>query len=389
MIPVAEALERLLSLVAPLPAEEVALDRAAGRVLARPLEALRDQPPFAASVMDGYAVAADEVRPGAAFTLIGTAAAGHPFGGAVGPGQAVRIFTGAPVPEGATRVVIQEDAGRDGERIVLGGRLDPETYIRPAGADFRAGQALAPRRLGPADIALLAAMNHGLIPVVRRPVVALIATGDELVQPGEEPGPGQIIASNTYGLAAMIRAAGAEARLLPIARDTETSLATAFRLAEGADLIVTIGGASEGDRDLVAGVAAGLGMERSFYKVAMRPGKPLMAGRIGAAAMLGLPGNPVSAMVCGTVFLIPMLDRMLGLPAGPRARRSVRLAAALGPNGPREHYMRARIDGDRITAAERQDSALLSVLAEANALLVRPPHDPARAAGDSVEAIAL
>jgi molybdopterin molybdotransferase len=187
----------------------------------------------------------------------------------------------------------------------------------------------------------------------------------------------------------MIRAAGAEARLLPIARDTEASLATAFRLAEGADLIVTIGGASEGDHDLVAGVAAGLGMERSFYKVAMRPGKPLMAGRIGAAAMLGLPGNPVSAMVCGTVFLVPMLDRMLGLPAGPRARRSVRLAAALGPNGPREHYMRARIDGDRITAAERQDSALLSVLAEANALLVRPPHDRARAAGDSVEAIAL
>lgn len=389
MIPVAEALERLLALVAPLPAEDVALDRAAGRVLARPLEARRDQPPFAASVMDGYAVVAEEVRPGARFTVIGEAAAGHPFGGAVGPGQAVRIFTGAPVPEGATRVVIQEDARREGDGITLRDRLDPETYVRPAGADFRAGQMVTPHRLGPADIALLAAMNHGLIPVIRRPVVALIATGDELVQPGESPGAGQIIASNTYGLAAMVRAAGAEARLLPIARDTEASLATAFRLAGDTDLIVTVGGASEGDHDLVGRVAEGLGMERSFYKVAMRPGKPLMAGRMGAAAMLGLPGNPVSAMVCGTVFLIPMLDRMLGLPAGPPARRSLRLAAPVGPNGPREHYMRARIDGDRITAAERQDSALLSVLAEANALLIRPPHDPARAAGDSVEAIPL
>ena len=191
-----------------------------------------------------------------------------------------------------------------------------------------------------------------MCPVARRPVVALIATGDELVQPGDDPGPGQIIASNSYGLAAMFRAAGAEVRLLPIARDSEASLATAFRLAEGADLIVTIGGASVGDHDLVGQVAADLGMERAFWKVAMRPGKPLMAGRLGSAAMVGLPGNPVSAMVCGTIFILPMLDAMQGLPAGPRPAPPLRLAAPLGANGPREHYMRATVDGEGITAVE-------------------------------------
>jgi molybdopterin molybdotransferase len=286
-------------------------------------------------------------------------------------------------------VVIQEDVTRDGDRITLKDRLDTETYIRAPGADFRKGQIVSPRRLTPADVALLAAMNHAVVPVTRRPVVALIATGDELVQPGETPGPGQIIASNAIGLAAMFRAAGAEARLLPIARDTETSLTTAFRLAAGADLIVTIGGASVGDHDLVAPVAEALGMKRAFYKVAMRPGKPLMAGRLGASAMVGLPGNPVSAMVCGAIFILPMLDAMQGLPPGPRPRQEARLAAPLAPNGPREHYMRARLDRGRIAAAERQDSALLSVLADANALLVRPPNDPARAVGDTVDAILL
>lgn len=388
MISVAEALEHLFALASPLPAEEVGLLEAAGRVLARPVAAQRDQPPFPAAAMDGYAVNG-AATPGAAFTVIGEAAAGRAFGGSVGPGQAVRIFTGAPVPDGADRVVIQEDVRRDGDRIVLGDRPEAESNIRPAGNDFRAGHQMSPRRLHPADVALLAAMGHGTVPVTRRPAVALIATGDELVTPGETPGPGQITASNSYGLAALFRAAGAEVRLLPIARDTEASLTTALRMAEGADLIVTIGGASVGDHDIVAPVAEKLGMERAFYRVAMRPGKPLMAGRLRESTLVGLPGNPVSAMVCGTIFILPMLEAMQGLPARPRPRQHAALTQAMPPNGPREHYMRAMLEGGRITPAARQDSSLLSVLAGANALLVRPPDDPARQAGETVEVIPL
>jgi molybdopterin molybdotransferase len=287
-------------------------------------------------------------------------------------------------------VVIQEDTERDGDHVLVKPGLDAETHIRAAGSDFRTGAEVAPRRLAPADVALLAAMNHAAVPVTRRPVVALIPTGDELVQPGEDPGPGQIVASNPYGLAALFREAGAQVRILPIARDTLASLATALELAAGADLTVTIGGASVGDHDLVAQAARARGMEPAFWKVAMRPGKPLMAGRLpDGSAMVGLPGNPVSSMVCGTIFILPMLTRMLGLPAGPLPRRPAFLAAPLAANGPREHYMRARLDGDRIAAAPRQDSALLSVLAAANALLVRPPNDPARAPGEAVECIPL
>jgi molybdopterin molybdotransferase len=280
---------------------------------------------------------------------------------------------------------MQEDARRDGDAITLGDRIGPGSNIRPAGGDFRAGHAMdAPRRLRPADIALLAAMNAGTVPVQRRPEVALIATGDELVMPGEAPGPDQIVASNTFGLKAMLEARGAHARMLPIARDTRASLETVLGLAEGADLIVTIGGASVGDHDVIARLGPELGLERAFYKVAMRPGKPLMAGRLGAAAMIGLPGNPVSAMVCGQVFVAPMIDAMLGLGARPAPRATARLAAPLPANGPREHYMRARLSEDGITAEDRQDSSLLSILAQSDALLVRPPDDPARAPGETV-----
>ena len=283
MISVAEALDRLFALVAPLGVEEVPLAEAACRVLARDVAANRDQPPFAASAMDGYAIA-DDPTPGTRLRVTGEAAAGHGHPDPVGPGEAVRIFTGAPVPEGATTVVMQEDVTRDGDAITLGDRIGPGTNIRPAGGDFRAGQVMdAPRRLRPADLALLAAMNIGTVPVRRRPEVALIATGDELVMPGEAPGPDQIIASNTFGLKAMLEARGARARMLPIARDTRASLETVLDLAEGADLIVTIGGASVGDHDVIARLGPELGLERAFYKVAMRPGKPLMAG---ASAML-------------------------------------------------------------------------------------------------------
>ena len=390
MIPVDDALAALFALATPLPTENVPLIAASGRVLAQTVTARRDQPPFAASAMDGYAVAGDAVRPGATFRVIGTAAAGHGFGGTARTGETVRIFTGAPLPAGADRVVIQEDVDRVGDTITLNARLDPAAHVRPKGADFTAGAAMtAPRLLTAADIALLAAMNIAQVPVTRRPVVALIATGDELVPPGDSPGPDQIIASNSYGLYAMLTALGASPRLLPIARDNRAALEQVFALTAGADMIVTSGGASVGDHDLVGAVAQDLGLERAFYKIAMRPGKPLMAGRLNGAAMVGLPGNPVSAMVCATVFLAPMIRVMLGLPATPAPRRPLPLAAPLGANGPREHYMRAQVKDGSVTAFARQDSALLGVLAEANALLVRPPHDTARQTGDLVAVIDL
>lgn len=390
MITVDAALDHLFSLVSPLGTEEVPLAQASGRVLAAEAVARRDQPPFAASAMDGYAVQAQEVTPGARFSVIGEAAAGHGFDGTVGPGQAARIFTGAPVPQGADRVVIQEDVTREGGVITLSDTIDAGTHIRPKGADFAVGdRQAAPKILTPADIALLAAMNIPVVTVSRKPEVVLISTGDELVMPGEDPGPDQIIASNTFGLKAMLDGMGARARILPIARDNRASLETAFDLAEGADLVVTIGGASVGDHDLVGAVAEDLGMQRAFYKVAMRPGKPLMAGRMGQAAMVGLPGNPVSAMVCGHVFLGPMIRLMLGLGAGRSPRLTARLARDMDAGGPREHYMRAQVEDGTIEPAPRQDSALLSVLAQANALMIRPAGDGARKAGDVMDYIKI
>lgn len=388
MIPVSEALNHLFALAQPLPAARVPLIEAAGRVLAAPVTARRDQPPFPASAMDGYAV--PEAAPGQSFAVIGKSAAGARFDGSVRSGEAVRIFTGAPVPEGATRIVIQEDVTRDGDVITLKDSLDENAYIRPAGTDFRDGQTVdAGRRLSPQDVALLAAMDIAEVPVTRRPRVALISTGDELVMPGDTPGADQIIASNTYGLHALLRDLGAEPRILPIARDTVESLTHAFSLVDDSDLVITIGGASVGDHDLVAQVAAELGMERAFHKVAMRPGKPLMSGRLNEAMMIGLPGNPVSAMVCGHVFVAPVIRAMLGLGQHPAPRLSARLAAPVDANGKREHYMRAQVSADGITALDRQDSSLLSVLGMANALLIRPVGDPARQAGDRVEYLPL
>ena len=390
MITVAEAHALLAGLVAPLEMEQVPLAEAHGRVLARDISAGRDQPPFAASSMDGYAIKAAEAELHAMFRVVGESAAGPRFSGALGAGQAVRIFTGAPVPEGADFVVIQENVSAKGDLITITDGPGAKSNIRPAGVDFRKGMTLAaPRLLRPADIALLAAMNHDRVPVTRRPKVALIATGDELVMPGERPGADQIIASNTFGLQAMLAEAGAQPRLLPVARDSHASLATAFDLAQGADLVITVGGASVGDHDLVGEVAAGLGMERAFYKVAMRPGKPLMAGRLAGAAMVGLPGNPVSAMVCGYLFILPMIRAMLGLGADLPALKQARLNAALERNGPREHYLRARVEADRVTAFDNQDSSLLTVLSEANALLVRPADDGPRAAGEMVNYLPL
>lgn len=390
MICVDAALSHLFALVTPLPGEEVSLSKAMGRVLAQDVHATRDQPPFAASAMDGYAVNAQAVKPRQTFDVIGEAAAGHAWQGTVGRSQAVRIFTGAPLPEGTNHVIIQENVTRQGDTITLDDSANDTPYVRPAGADFKSGDRIAaPRLLGPSDIALLAAMNIATVPVTRRPTVAIIATGDELVQPGEAPGPDQIIASNSYGLAALIAGLGAQPRLLPIARDNHASLSLAFDLAADADLIVTIGGASVGDHDLVGDVAADKGMDRAFYKVAMRPGKPLMAGKLGSATMIGLPGNPVSAMVCGHVFIAPVIRKMLGLGAHPAPREMHPLVKDTPANGPREHYMRAHLGRDGVTIFDRQDSALLTVLADANCLAVRPVNDPVRKQGDHIAIIRL
>ncbi|WP_412562893.1 gephyrin-like molybdotransferase Glp [Thalassobius sp. MITS945101] len=382
MISVEEALANLFALVRPLDSERVPLVEAAGRVLAEDAVARRTQPPFAAAAMDGYAVHRDWLQLGASFDVIGEAAAGQAFNGPVSKGEAIRIFTGAPVPDGDFFVVIQEDIDRSGDRITIARDPGKGDNIRPAGGDFQTGDMLrAPRVISPADVALLASMNIPTVTVAKRPDVALISTGNELVMPGETPGPDQIIASNTFGLKALLDRHGALTKILPIARDDSDSLKTAFALAEGADLVVTIGGASVGDHDLVAPVSAELGMDRSFYKVKMRPGKPLMAGRLGDMMMVGLPGNPVSAMVCGEIFLQPLIRAMLGLPAEPRARKQAVLAEEIAANGPREHYMRARLDDGKLHVFDNQDSSILTVLSQANALLVRPVSDPPKQAG--------
>ena len=388
MISVDEALSRCFALTRALDTETVPLRAALGRVMPQPARARLTQPPFPASAMDGYALQGDPA-PGDSFTVIGEAGAGHAFPGTLGPGQAVRIFTGAPVPDGATRVVIQEDVERHGSTITLRPNADQGTHIRPAGQDFRLGDALSPRRLRANDLALLASMNHPEVTVTRRPVVAIIPTGDELVMPGEAPRADQIIASNSYALAALAEAEGAEARLLPIARDTEEELFTVLSMADGADLVVTIGGASVGDHDLVGRVAESMGMERAFYKIAMRPGKPLMAGRLRGTPMLGLPGNPVSSIVCGHLFMLPMIRAMLGLGQhAPTTRRAV-LAQDTPANGPRTHYMRARLSPGpglpRITPFDRQDSALLTILTEADALMIHDKNGPALPAGTEVD----
>ena len=395
LLPVSDALARILRLVTPMRTEDVALDQAAGRVLRADAVAARNQPPFAASAMDGYAVRAGDAVVGAKLALIGISAAGEGFDGKLGPGQAVRIFTGAPVPEGADGILIQENAESADGMVEVRERVEPWAYIRPKAMDFAEGfQLTAPRRLTGRECALIAAMNLARVTVSRRPVVALIPTGDELIRPGETPGPDQIVSTNDIGLGAMLRAAGAEPLPCPIARDNRDSLLAALEAAKDADFIVTLGGASVGDHDLVAEVFGDAGLETDFYKIAMRPGKPLMAGKIGGRVMLGLPGNPVSAMVCGEVFLKPALDAALGLPAGPRETRPAFTSHDLPANGPRAHYMRAMlsmaIDGTmRAEVAENQDSSLVTTLARANGLVVRAPHAPALPAGSQVAYIPL
>lgn len=389
MIPHEEAQAKVLALVSPLSLETVPLREAAGRVLAEPVRAERDQPPFDASVMDGYAITSPDRQAGAQLRVIGEAGAGHAHAGRLSSGEALRIFTGAPMPAGADAVVPQEDTRRDGMQVTLID-VDPATsYIRPRGGDFAVGTALAaPRRLSSADLALIAAMNHAEVRVHRRPVVAIVATGDELVMPGEPPRPDQIVSANSYALAAMIEAEGGIARILPLARDDFDALRTVLDLTTGADMIVTIGGASVGDHDLMSQRGEDLGLQLEFHRIALRPGKPLMAGRRGNVPLLGLPGNPASAMVCAALFLLPMLRAMQGQPDPLPRPRTARLARDVAANGKRAHFMRARLEEAEplplLHPAESQDSSLIAVLSSSNALLFRPIDDAERKAGETV-----
>lgn len=390
MISVDEARGLVLALARPPRPEDIAVQDALGRALLAPAVAQLTQPPFDASAMDGYALRSVDL-PGPV-QVIGTAAAGVPYQGETPPGTAIRIFTGAPVPAGYDRVVMQEIVTRDSDRITVAD-VGENLNIRLQGNDFSKGAAFCPARaLRASDLGLIAAMNVAQLTVARRPRVAVLAGGDELVTPGTMPAAGQIISSNDIAIAALARDVGAEATILPLARDTENSLRARFAAAEGADLIVTIGGASVGDHDLIAKVSADLGMARSFYKLAMRPGKPLMAGRMGDAAMLGLPGNPVSAIVCAKLFMQPLLRAMQGLPPGPDLGWAV-LARDLPPEGDRQHYHRAcLIHGAGLPGIDPftdQDSARLWLLAEADALMIRPAGDPARKAGEQVSFLSL
>ncbi len=394
MITVEEALAKVLDLFTPLDVEIIPIAEAGGRILARDVAATHNQPPFASSAMDGYAVIAADIHTAAVLTVIGESAAGSRFDGDIASGQAVRIFTGAPVPTSAGKILIQEDCTRDGDTITVSDSIDTAAYVRPAGGDFAIGDTLsAPLHIGPNEISLLAAMNIHAIPVRRKPIIALVATGDELVYPGSALGPDNIVSSNNFGLKTMVEAAGAEARILPIARDNEPALRTVLDLCEGADVIVTLGGASVGDHDLIGKMAQGSDMNTSFYKVAMRPGKPLMAGQYNGTPLIGLPGNPVSSIVCGHVFLRPAINAMLGLEAKALPREIATLGQDIGKNGPRAHYMRAcleLIDGvPTCKPFDRQDSSLLSVLAKANCLMVRPANESAKETGDTVEVIRL
>lgn len=397
MIPVAEALSRILAAFTPLPAETVALPDALGRVLAADVTARLTQPPAAVSAMDGYAVRAEDVATvPVVLRRIGEAPAGGAFPGAVGPGEAVRIFTGAPLPAGADAIVIQEDTSADGDRVTVNEPASAGRFIRPGGLDFRSGDIglRAGRVVTARDIGLAAAMNVPWLPVHRRPRVAVLATGNEIVMPGDPVGANQIVSSNSLALAALVSTQGGIATNLGIARDDRDALAAMTEGARGFDLLVTSGGASVGEYDLVREVLGGRGMRLDFYKIAMRPGKPLMFGDFGGVPVLGLPGNPVSSLVCAVLFLLPALRRLQGLAAGGEVTLTARLATALPANDRRQDYLRASLtrgeDGTLLANPfSVQDSSMMSLMARSDGLVVRPPFAPAAESGDSVDVIPL
>ncbi len=394
LMPVAEALARVLEGVIPLPVENVPLDRALGHVLAQDLTALRTQPPDAVSAMDGYAVRAQDVA-AAPVTLkvIGEVAAGHPFDGTVGHGEAARIFTGGVMPRGADTVVIQENTTRDGNVVTIRKITVKARNVRARGIDFTEGQVLLGRGrvLTDRDLMLAAAMNYPALPVHRRPKVAVLGTGDELVAPGGRPGPGEIVYSNGFALMALAHRAGAAVTDLGIARDTQDDIAQAIRRArsDGADILLTSGGASVGDHDLVQRTLADEGLDLSFWRVALRPGRPMMHGRLGGPSgsmhVLGVPGNPVSSYVCAFLFLAPLIRKLTGRNDIEPVTETARLGCAMPENDERADYLRATLtpgpDGLTATPLPAQDSSLMAPLAKADCLLIRPAYAPAAAAG--------
>ena len=396
MISVDAARDRILSGLHPMPAEIVALANAWNRVTVEPVIARLTQPPADVSAMDGYALRAADGALNASLRVIGAAPAGHPFAGIVGPGETVRLFTGSVVPAGADGILLQEDANRDGDTVVVKDAVAAGRHIRRAGQDFAHGDIVIAqgRRMTARDIGLAAAANHPWISVHRAPRVAILATGDEIAMPGEPIPPGGIVSSNSHALAALVRAMGGEPAVLPVAKDTTEAIAAAADQVAGFDLLVTTGGASVGDHDLVISGLQTRGLVVDFWQIAMRPGKPLLFGRMGAVPVLGLPGNPVSALVCAALFLLPALALMQGLPAGPPPTVSALLGVPVKENDRRADHLRASIAHDElgrlvVTPFPVQDSAMLRRLALADALVLRAPHAPAVPAGGAVTVIRL
>ncbi|WP_319568588.1 molybdopterin molybdotransferase MoeA [Cohaesibacter marisflavi] len=398
LLNVDDALEQLLSDISVSEVENISLHNATARVLAADLVANRDQPPFRASAMDGYAIRADNVKElPTKLQIIGEVPAGYHFPDAVHNWEAVRIFTGAPVPEGADTVVMQEKTERDGAFVTIQQEITKGSNIREAGQDFATGETLLKKgtELTYRHLALAAAMNHAVLPVYKRPVIAILATGDELVLPGETPTESQIIAANNFAIASFAQTIGADIMDLGIARDDMTEISTTIEKAVAAevDCLITIGGVSVGDHDLVQEALKRAGMDLKFWRIAMRPGKPLLAGKLGKTQVLGLPGNPVSSMTCALLFLQPIIRKMLGK-KGPYKITDAVLGSALPENDYRQSYMRARthIDKDGRTVASifsDQDSSKLSSFAEADCVIIRPPNSPASKVGTPCQIITL
>ncbi|MBI1204344.1 MAG: molybdopterin molybdenumtransferase MoeA [Rhodopseudomonas sp.] len=390
LMPVAEALARVLADARPLPSENIVLPQGRGRVLSQSLSAQRTQPPDAVSAMDGYAVRADDVANApVTLSLIGEVAAGHPFDGVVGQGQTARIFTGGLMPNGADTVVIQEHTARDGDRITVVKPTAKDRNVRAKGIDFSQGDTLLAqgRLLTDRDLMLAAAMNYPSLPVTRRPKVAILGTGDELIMPGKALKPGEIVYSNGFALTALAQSEGADVIDLGIARDKLDDIVVRVRRAreEGCDILVTSGGASVGDHDLVQRALAAEGLDLSFWRVALRPGRPMMHGRLDRMHVLGLPGNPVSSYVCAFLFLVPLIRTLSGRSDIDHQLEPALLGRDLPENDERADYLRATVergpDGLVATPVLNQDSSLMAPLAAADCLVIRSPHAPAAVTG--------